>query len=130
MKYGVNNNIKGEIIDYMESVFRDDKRNGILYNHDMIGGRNYYVYILSNQSRTLYIGLTNNIKKRVRQHKDELIEGFTKRYKINILVYFESFGDVYSAIAREKQIKHWRREKKLAQITKENPEWRDLSDGW
>jgi len=96
----------------------------------MIGGRNYYVYILSNQSRTLYIGFTNNIKKRVCQHKDELIEGFTKRYKINILVYFESFGDVYSAIAREKQFMHWRREKKLALISKENPEWRDLSDGW
>ena len=92
--------------------------------------KTYYVYIMTNQSRTLYVGLTNNIRRRVREHKDGLIEGFTHRYNIDILVYVESFGDVDSAIAREKQIKRWGREKKLRLINQENPDWRDLSDGW
>ena len=92
--------------------------------------KTYYVYIMSNQSRTLYIGLTNNIQRRVREHKDGLVEGFTLRYKINALVYIESFGDIDSAITREKQIKRWSREKKLHLINQENPDWHDLSDGW
>ncbi len=92
--------------------------------------KTYYVYIMSNQSRTLYIGLTNNIRRRVREHKDGLVEGFTLRYKINALVYIESFGDIDSAITREKQIKRWSREKKLHLINQENPDWHDLSDGW
>jgi putative endonuclease len=92
--------------------------------------KTYYVYIMTNQSHTLYIGVTNNIKKRAQQHKEGFIEGFTHRYSINKLVCVESFADVRSAIAREKQIKHWRREKKLALIAQENPDWRDLSDGW
>jgi putative endonuclease len=96
----------------------------------MSGGKTYYVYIMANQSRTLYIGITNNIKRRVFEHKNALIEGFTCRYKIDTLVYVESFVDVYSAIAREKQIKCWRREKKLQLIARQNPDWRDLSDGW
>jgi putative endonuclease len=100
------------------------------YNGDMPGEKTYYVYIMANQSRTLYIGLTNNIKRRVFEHKNRLVEGFSCRYKIDRLVYVESFGDVYSAIAREKQIKHWRREKKLQLIAEQNPDWRDLSDGW
>ena len=91
--------------------------------------KTYYVYIMTNQSRTLYIGVTNNIKKRVHQHETGLTEGFTHRYNIDTLVYVESFTDVHSAIAREKQIKHWRREKKLRLIAQENPDWRDLSDG-
>jgi len=77
----------------------------------------------------MYVGLTNNIRRRMREHKAGLIEGFTCRYHIDILVYVESFGDVESAIAREKQIKNWRREKKLHLINQENPDWRDLSDG-
>ena len=89
-----------------------------------------YVYIMTNQSRTLYLGFTNNIRQRVRQHKEGLIDGFTSRYKLDTLVYFETFSDVTSVIAREKQIKRWRREKKLRLITQENPDWRDLSDGW
>jgi len=93
------------------------------------GQKTYYVYIMTNQSRTLYIGVTNNIKKRVYEHKDVLFEGFTHRYNIDMLVYVESFTDVYSAIAREKQIKRWRREKKLRLIAQENPDWQDLSDG-
>ena len=96
----------------------------------MSGDRTYYVYIMTNQSRTLYIGVTNNIKRRVHQHGTGLVDGFPHRYKINLLVYVETFSDAYSAIAREKQIKHWRREKKLALIAQDNPDWRDLSDGW
>ncbi len=96
----------------------------------MSGSKTYYVYIMTNQSRTLYIGFTNNIKKRVYQHKAGLIKGFTGKYKIDTLVYVESLSDVNSAIAREKQLKHWRREKKLSLIVQENPDWRDLSDGW
>jgi len=95
----------------------------------MPGSKSYYVYIVSNQSRTLYIGFTNDIRKRVRQHKTGLVEGFTHRYKIDTLVYVESFGDVFSAIAREKQIKRWRRDKKLRLIAQSNADWRDLSDG-
>jgi len=95
----------------------------------MSGGKNYYVYIMANQSRTLYVGITNNIKRRVFQHRNGPAEGFTFRYKIAALVYVEMFSDAYSAIAREKQIKHWRREKKLQLIERENPDWRDLSDG-
>ncbi len=91
--------------------------------------KTYYVYIMANQSRTLYIGLTNNIRRRVQEHKDGLVEGFTLRYNIDTLVYNESFGDIDSAIAREKQIKRWSREKKLHLINQENPDWRDLSDG-
>jgi len=96
----------------------------------MSGRKTYYVYIMTNQSRTLYIGVTNNVKKRAHQHKAGLIEGFTRRYNIDTLVYLESFTDIHSAIAREKQLKHWRREKKLRLIAQQNPNWRDLSDGW
>ena len=96
----------------------------------MSADKTYCVYIMANQSRTLYVGFTNNIRQRVRQHKDGLVEGFASRYKINSLVYFETFRDVTSGIAREKQIKRWSREKKLRLIQKENPDWRDLSDGW
>jgi putative endonuclease len=96
----------------------------------MSGGKTYYVYIMTNQSHTLYIGVTNNIRKRVYQHKGGLVEGFTHRYNIATLVHLESFADIRSAIAREKQIKHWRRDKKLLLIARENPDWRDLSDGW
>ena len=92
--------------------------------------KTYCIYIMTNQSRTLYLGFTNNIQQRVRQHKEGLIDGFTSLYKIDTLVYFETFSDVNSGIAREKQIKRWRREKKLRLITQKNPDWSDLSDGW
>jgi putative endonuclease len=107
-----------------------DTNSSVPYNEDMSGAKSYYVYIVANQSRTLYVGLTNDIKKRVYQHKAGLIEGFTKHYNIGTLVYIDSFTDVNSAIAREKQIKRWRREKKLWLIAQDNPDWRDLSDGW
>jgi putative endonuclease len=92
--------------------------------------KTYYVYIMTNQSRTLYVGVTNNIQKRVWQHKTGLIEGFTHRYHIDTLIHVESFSDVSSAIAREKQVKRWRREKKFRLIAQQNPDWRGLSDGW
>ena len=95
----------------------------------MPGSIAYYVYIMSNQSHTLYVGFTNDIRKRAWEHKTGLVEGFTHRYKIDTLVYVESFGDVFSAIAREKQVKRWRRDKKLWLIAQSNQDWRDLSDG-
>lgn len=96
----------------------------------MPGSRTYYVYIVTNRSRTLYVGVTNNLKRRVWQHKQGDIKGFTSRYHIDQLVHYELFGDVRAAIAREKQVKHWRREKKIQLIISENPGWYDLSDGW
>jgi putative endonuclease len=96
----------------------------------MSADKTYYVYIMTNQSRTLYVGFTNNIRERVWQHKTGVVEGFTSRYNIDKLVYVESFSDATSGIAREKKIKRWRREKKLSLIAQENPDWHDLSDGW
>ena len=90
----------------------------------------YYVYIMTNKSGTLYVGMTNDIKKRIYEHKNKLIAGFTKKYNINRLIYFEVFGDAYSAIAREKTIKGWLRKKKIDLINKANPDWKDLSCDW
>jgi putative endonuclease len=92
--------------------------------------KNYYVYIMTNKSRTFYVGMTNNLERRVSEHKQKLIEGFTKRYNITLLVYYETFSDVRAAIAREKQVKDWRREKKMALIESMNPTWKDLSADW
>jgi len=92
--------------------------------------RTYYVYIMTNKSGTLYTGVTNNIRRRVRQHKDKLVAGFTRRYKIDRLIHCECFTDVHAAIAREKEIKGWLRKKKLALIASVNPQWLDLSDEW
>ena len=96
----------------------------------MPGNRTYYVYILTNKSGTLYTGVTGDLKRRVWLHRTKQVEGFTKRYNINRLLYFESFSDVWSAIAREKQIKGWIRCKKLDLIATTNPQWHDLSEGW
>jgi len=92
--------------------------------------RQYYVYIMTNRSKTLYTGVTNDIERRVYEHKQKLIDGFTKRYNLTMLVYYETTDDVRSAIGREKQIKGWLRSKKTTLIESVNPEWRDLSDGW
>ncbi len=92
--------------------------------------KTYYVYILASASRTLYTGVTSNLERRVLQHRRKLIPGFTSRYNINRLVCFEVFHDVLAAIAREKQIKSWRREKKIALIQSVNRDWQDLSAGW
>jgi len=90
----------------------------------------YFVYILANRSGTLYVGATNNLLRRLYEHKQKLIPGFTKRYKIDRLMYYEHTPDVGAAIAREKQIKRWRREKKVALIESKNRDWHDLSERW
>jgi putative endonuclease len=87
----------------------------------------YHVYILTNRSKTLYVGMTNDLQRRVSEHKARQGSVFTTKYNIDRLIYFEETGDVREAIAREKQIKSWSRAKKLALIASMNPEWRDLS---
>ena len=87
----------------------------------------YYVYILASRSRALYTGMTNNLAVRVAQHRDGLVCGFTATYRIHRLVHFETFRDVKAAIAREKQIKGWRRSKKAALIESRNRTWEDLA---
>ena len=95
----------------------------------MIQTGRYYVYFLCNRSnKVLYIGVTNDLIRRVYEHRLKLIEGFTKKYNINKLVYFEETTDIISAINREKQIKKWRREKKNSLVKTINPEWNDLYD--
>jgi len=90
--------------------------------------KTYYVYIMTNWSKTLYVGITSELVKRVYEHKQKLVEGFTKKYNITKLIYFEDTNDVNAAIAREKQIKGWIRNKKIALIETINPGWRDLSE--
>jgi putative endonuclease len=90
----------------------------------------YYVYVMSSQRRVLYVGMTSNIELRTYQHKTHAFGGFTARYNVTTLVYFERYASVMSAIRREKEIKDWRREKKLALIELSNPKWTDLSYGW
>ena len=91
----------------------------------------YYVYITTNKyNSVVYTGMTNNLEKRIYQHKNKIIDGFTKRYNVNKLVYFEMAEDVKSAIEREKQIKGWTREKKNSLIENVNPTWSDLSSEW
>ena len=98
------------------------------------GGRDvksYYVYIMCNVgNRVLYTGFSSDLEVRVYQHKHKMLSGFTSRYNITKLVYYEYFSDAYNAISREKQIKAGSRAKKIGLIEKSNPEWRDLSDGW
>lgn len=93
--------------------------------------RNYYVYIITNKSHsTLYVGVTNNLERRLHEHKNKLVDGFSKRYKLNELVYFEETTSVETAIAREKQIKSYSRAKKEDLIFHMNAEWKDLSEKW
>ena len=88
----------------------------------------YYVYMLTNKNDTvLYIGVTNNLSRRVYEHQNEQIEGFTKRYHLHKLVFFEKFTDINDAIACEKRLKHWTRTKKNALVESVNPNWEDLS---
>ena len=90
----------------------------------------YYVYIMSNKSRTLYIGMTGDLLQRVGQHKQKSIPGFTSKYNITQLVWFEEFNDVQQAIEGEKKLKGWLRTKKIALIEHTNPTWADLSESW
>lgn len=89
-----------------------------------------YVYIMTNKSKTLYVGVTNNLQRRVYEHKNKTIQGFTSKYNITKVVYFEVFNDIESAIKREKQIKGWLRKKKIELIESMNPDWNDLSEEW
>jgi putative endonuclease len=93
--------------------------------------RSYWIYILTNKRNgTLYVGVTNDLERRVWQHKTKAIEGFTKQYGLDRLIHFEQFRDVNQAIDREKEIKGWLRKRKLGLIEKDNPEWADLSSNW
>ena len=89
----------------------------------------YSVYIIASKSRVLYIGMTNNLERRVFEHKNDLIEGFSKQYRCHRLVYYESFDDVCNAIDRE-QLKRWTRTKKVWLIERQNPTWEDLAAEW
>ena len=89
----------------------------------------YYIYILSNwNDKVIYIGVTNNLKRRIYEHKNEIIDGFTKKYHVHKLVYYETTTDVKAALEREKQLKGWKREKKDSLVTDMNPNWKDLYD--
>lgn len=91
----------------------------------------FYVYTLaSKRNGTLYIGLTNDIERRVLEHKNKIYKGFSSKYDVNILVYYEEFESYSEASIRERQMKKWRRLWKLNLIEKENPDWRDLSESW
>ena len=92
--------------------------------------RTYHVYIMSSPSRTLYTGVTNNLERRVLEHREAKPGSFTARYKVTSLVYYEEFGEIDDAIAREKQIKIMLRSRKIELIESMNPEWKDLSEGW
>jgi len=90
--------------------------------------KSYFVYIMSNESRMLYVGVTNDVAKRAFQHKSKQIQGFTQKYNLYKLVYFEAFADVGAAIARKKQVKGWLRSKKVALVNSRNPQWKDLAE--
>jgi putative endonuclease len=92
--------------------------------------REYFVYIMSSRSGTLYIGMTNSIYRRAVQHKSGKLEGFASKYHCNRLVYYESFEDVHQAIGREKQLKGWLRIKKITLIESKNPRWEDFAEKW
>ena len=94
------------------------------------GDRQFYVYVLTNATRRLYVGVTNDLQRRMYEHKHSITPGFTAKYKISWLVHFEQTPSNESAIAREKQIKGWGRDKKFALIESSNPQWRDLSQEW
>src|ERR1700746_589920 len=90
----------------------------------------YWTYPVASRSGTLYIGVTNNLERRIQEHKNGQIEGFSCKYHCDRLVYYERFDDIRKAIDREKQLKGWRREKKIALIESRNPRWEDLAEKW
>ena len=91
----------------------------------------YYVYLITNwNDKVMYVGMTNNLERRIHEHKHKLVKGFAAKYNVHKLVYFEEGDDVQGAIAREKEIKKWRREKKNNLVEAFNPEWNDLSEEW
>ncbi|MEO7841197.1 MAG: GIY-YIG nuclease family protein [Anaerolineales bacterium] len=92
--------------------------------------KEYYVYIMTNRSRTLYTGVTNDLMRRVHEHKNKLVKGFNSKYNIQYLPYYESTPGIHVAHKREKQIKGWLRAKKIVLINSMNPEWKDISEEW
>lgn len=93
--------------------------------------RTYYVYLLTNwNDKAIYVGVTNDLLRRIYEHKKKLLPGFSQKYNLTKLVYFEDCGDIKDAIEREKTIKKWRREKKDRLVNSINPDWKDLSEGW
>jgi len=92
--------------------------------------REYWVYILANMHRTLYVGVTSDLRARVYEHKNALVPGFTSKYGIDRLVYSESANDVNAALSREKQLKGWVRARKVRLIEQKNPTWKDVADTW
>jgi putative endonuclease len=91
----------------------------------------FYVYILTNwNNKVMYIGVTNNLERRLYEHKNKLVDGFTSKYHVNKLVYYEHTNDIHVALAREKEIKKWRREKKDKLVASTNPRWEDLGLEW
>jgi len=98
-------------------------------NGEILKHHNYYIYIISNwNNKVIYVGMTNDLERRIYEHKNKIFEGFSKKYNLNKLVYYEYTNDVNAAIQREKQIKKWRREKKNSLVESRNPEWKDLAD--
>ena len=98
--------------------------------HTASPDKRYYVYIMTNGKRTLYVGVTNNLVRRVYEHKYKLVEGFTEKYNLIYLAYYDETTDIMSAIEREKQIKGWRRSKKIELVESVNPKWKDLAMDW
>ena len=97
----------------------------------MASGGRYFVYLLTNwNNKVIYVGVTNDLERRLYEHKNKLIKGFTEKYNLNKLVYFEETNDILSAITREKEIKKWRREKKNQLVERCNAKWEDLSLKW
>ncbi len=95
----------------------------------MSSERKYYIYLLTNwNNKVMYVGITNNLERRIYEHKNKLVKGFTEKYNVNKLIYFEEARDAIVAIAREKEVKKWRREKKNLLVNRVNPTWRDLSE--
>ena len=89
----------------------------------------YYVYLLANwNNKVMYVGISNNLERRIYEHKEKVVKGFTEKYNVNKLVYFEQTSDIVEALNREKEIKKWRREKKNRLVVNTNPLWRDLSE--
>ena len=95
----------------------------------MAAEKTYYVYLMTNQAnKVMYVGMTNDLVRRIYQHRNRILEGFTSRYHVDKLVYYEETSNVRAAIEREKEIKKWRREKKNTLVMKDNPNWVDLAD--
>ncbi len=105
-----------------------ERRQGILTMNQKV--HQYWVYMVASTTGTLYVGMTNSLERRIQEHKAGEIEGFSKTYDCKRLVYWESYDSVHRAISREKQLKGWRRGRKIALIEKKNPRWQDLSERW